>query len=298
MSSSMKELCLSRDNLYMLPTRHGFIFAIVLLAMLLIAVNYNNSLAYLMTFTLASTVMVSMLYTHRNLQGLCLSYGVCQPVFAGERLSFTLVLNNRSRRDRYDIGIDIEGDQSRRRDFSSSDLVRIECSTRVKKRGWHTLPAVQVNTRYPLGLLFSWSKHTGLDRKALVFPKPAQWQDFPMGHSGKSPKPVLRNNSHDDFSDIRKFRKGDPPQHIDWKTYARGKGLYSKQFIGGELPEMMFHWEDTQGEREHRISLMTRWVIEAAALGLCFGLEIPGQRLNPASDEKHLTECLKALALL
>lgn len=293
----MKEHCLSRKNLYMLPTRHGILFAIVLLAMLLVAVNYNNSLAYLMTFTLASTVMVSMLYTHRNLEGLCLSFGVCRPVFVGEMLGFTLVLNNRSRRDRYDIGIDIEGDQSRRRDFSASDILRIECSTRVKRRGWHTLPAVQVNTRYPFGLLFSWSKHAELDRKALVFPNPAEWQEFPMKHSGKSPKPVLRNNSHDDFSDIRRFRKGEPPQHIDWKTYAKGKGLYSKHFVGGELPEMMFHWDDTQGEREHRISLLTRWVIEAAALGMSYGLELPGRRFSSGNDERHLAECLKALAL-
>ena len=61
---SSQGYCLSRKNLYMLPTRHGLIFAVILLAMLLLAVNYNNSLAYLMSFTLFATVLISMLHTH------------------------------------------------------------------------------------------------------------------------------------------------------------------------------------------------------------------------------------------
>lgn len=281
----------------MLPTRHGVIFSIVLLAMLLIAVNYNNSLAYLMTFSLASTVLVSMLYTHRNLEGLCLSYGNCSAVFAGNMLNYSLILTSRTKRDRYDIGIDIHGDQSRRKDFPASDVLNIICSTRVNKRGWHKLPAVQVNTRYPLGLLFSWSKSAELDRKTLVYPQPAEWQEFPVRYSGNSPKSVMIKNNHEDYSGSRKFRKGDPPQHIDWKAYARGKGLYSKEFVGGELPEMSFNWADTHGDKEHRISLLTRWVIEAGAQGISFGLELPGKKILPANDESHLFECLKALAL-
>ena len=293
----MEEHCLSRANLYMLPTRHGILFSIVLLAMLLIAVNYNNSLAYIMTFTLASTVLISMLYTHRNLEGLCLSCGTCSAVYAGDMLNYTLILSNRSNRDRYDIGIDIKDDQSRRMDVSASDLLSIECSTRVKKRGWHSLPGAQVNTRYPLGLLFSWSKPTEPGRKTLVYPEPADWQDFPSRYTGNSPKPVLRKTSHDDYSGLRIFRKGDSPQHIDWKAYARGKGLYCKEFVGGEMPEMTFHWDDTYGDREQRISLLTRWVIEAAAQGISFGLDMPGQKLLPANNERHMSECLKVLAL-
>ena len=293
----MEEHCLSRANLYMLPTRHGILFSIVLLAMLLIAVNYNNSLAYIMTFTLASTVLISMLYTHRNLVGLCLSCGSCSAVYAGDMLNYTLILSNRSNRDRYDIGIDIKDDQSRRMDVSARDILSIGCSTRVRKRGWHSLPGAQVNTRYPLGLLFSWSRPTGFDRKTLVFPEPAEWQDFPSRYSGNSPKPVLRKTSHDDYSGLRIFRKGDSPQHIDWKAYARGKGLYCKEFVGGEMPEMTFHWDDTYGDREHRISLLTRWVIEAGAQGISFGLDLPGQKLLPANDERHMSECLKVLAL-
>ena len=294
----MDEQCLSRSNLYMLPTRHGIMFSMVLLAMLLVAVNYSNSLAYLMTFMLFSAVLVSMLYTHRNLQGICLSYGDCKPVFAGKLLSYTLVLRNQTPRDRYDIGIDIKGEQSRRRDFSANETLNIDCSTRVKKRGWHVLPPVQVNTRFPLGLLFTWSKQTRLEKKGLVYPSPSAWQDFPERYSGNSMVQTQSRRSNDDFSGLRQYRKGDSPQHIDWKTYARGKGLYSKEFSGGEMPLMIFKWGDTAGEKEQRISLLTRWVIEAGAQGIRFGLDLPGHVISPSNDDKQVPKCLQLLALM
>ena len=293
----MEEFCLSRKNLYMLPTRHGMIFSLVLLAMLLVAVNYNNSLAYIMSFTLFSTVLVSMLYTHRNLEGICLSYGDCRPVFAGNNLSYTIILRNRSERDRYDIGIDIRGDQSRRRDFSANETLHIECNTKVKTRGWYKLPPLQVNTRFPLGLLFSWSRQAKLGRKTLVYPRPAGWQEFPARYAESSNKPIQSRNSNDDYSGLRQYQKGDSPQHIDWKTFARGKGLHSKEFLGGDMPLMMFSWNDTQGDKEQRISLLTRWIIEAGVQGIRFGIDLPGYYIAPSNDEQQIAKCLKILAL-
>jgi uncharacterized protein (DUF58 family) len=294
---SKQEFCLTRKNLYMLPTRHGLMFGLILFAMLVMAVNYNNSLAYLMSFMLFSAVSISMLYTHRNLAGICISYGACQPAFAGNKLSYTLVLSNQVQRNRFDIGIDIEGEESRRRNFSEFETLLIECHTRVTKRGWYSLPPVQVNTRFPLGLLFSWSKPATLEKKCLVYPQPAPWQEFPIRYTDGSANQAHQKLASDDYSGLRQFRVGDPPQHIDWKAYARGKGLYSKEFLGGESPDMIFRWEDTQGDREFRISVLTRWVVEAAHLGIRFGLVLPGIKLPPASNDNHTAECLKQLAL-
>ena len=282
----------------MLPTRHGLIFAIILFAMLLLAVNYNNSLAYMMTFSLFATVLVSMLYTHRNLAGICLSYGKCNAVFAGSPLNYTLVLSNREKRDRFDIGIEIEGEQSRRRDFSEFETLYIDCSTVVNKRGWHNLPAVQVNTRFPLGLLFSWCRPLELKKKCLVYPQPGPVQDFPARYVDAGINQVQSKLSSDDYSGLRQYRDGDSLRLIDWKSYARGKGLYSKEFHGGESPIMMFEWSDTQGDREQRISQLTRWVIEAGLQGIRFGLVVPGLQITPGNDEKHVNECLKTLALM
>ena len=43
------EAVLGTRQIYILPTRHGLLFALVLVALALAAVNYNNALAYLLT---------------------------------------------------------------------------------------------------------------------------------------------------------------------------------------------------------------------------------------------------------
>ena len=49
---------LERRRIYILPTRYGVIFAVVLFAMLLGSINYAANLAYAMTFLLAGLMLV------------------------------------------------------------------------------------------------------------------------------------------------------------------------------------------------------------------------------------------------
>ena len=289
---------LDRSNLYMLPTRHGALFAFVLLAMLLIAVNYANTLAYLMTFLLVALVMVSMLYTHLNLSGLEVSTGRCQATFAGQPLHYQVCLHNPSSRERHDIGLDIEGQPGQRFNIRPGEVICIPCEMLVRRRGWHALPAIQVNTRYPLGLMFSWSRGYKTDQKCLVYPAPGKMTPFPPGQGGSlEDSGARRGTGHDDFAGLREYRAGDALQHVDWKAYARGMGLHTKEFASGRSPELEFDWQDTQGDTEMRISQLTRWVLEADRLGARYALTLPGRKLQRDSGEQHLERCLKELAL-
>jgi len=60
-------MVLGTRQIYILPTRHGLLFTLVLVALALAAINYSNALAYLLTFLLASMAVVSLLHTQRNL---------------------------------------------------------------------------------------------------------------------------------------------------------------------------------------------------------------------------------------
>jgi hypothetical protein len=58
---------LTQRRIFILPTRQGLFFALVLLVMLLGDINYNLSLGYVLTFLLGTTTMLTMLYAFRNL---------------------------------------------------------------------------------------------------------------------------------------------------------------------------------------------------------------------------------------
>lgn len=83
---------LNQRRVFILPTRQGGAFGLALLVMLLAAINYQNSLAYGLTFLLLSLGVVTILHTYRNLAGLRLTALGADPVFAGERAGFRVRL--------------------------------------------------------------------------------------------------------------------------------------------------------------------------------------------------------------
>ena len=78
-------LRLTARRLYILPTRAGLVFGLLLLGLLVGAMNYGVSLAYLFTFWFAGLGVVAMLHTQRNLHGLTLYELPTAPEFVGDR---------------------------------------------------------------------------------------------------------------------------------------------------------------------------------------------------------------------
>jgi hypothetical protein len=48
---------------------------------------------------------------------------------------------------------------------------------------------------------------------------------------------------------------------------------------------------------EDRLSRLTRWVVDAEAAGLSYGLRLNSVTIDRASGASHRAECLQALAL-
>ncbi|MCF5826515.1 DUF58 domain-containing protein, partial [Pseudomonas syringae] len=63
-------IALDHRRIFIMPTRTGLIFMLVLVLMLLVAINYQNSLAYGLTFLLMSIGVLAILHSYRNISGL------------------------------------------------------------------------------------------------------------------------------------------------------------------------------------------------------------------------------------
>ena len=59
-------LLLTQGNVYILPTRAGWMFGLTLLVLLLASINYQLNLGYVLTFLLAGSGVVSMHLTHAH----------------------------------------------------------------------------------------------------------------------------------------------------------------------------------------------------------------------------------------
>jgi len=98
-------IVLVQRRVFILPTRHGLLFAGVLLLMLVGSINYALSLGFVLTFLLVGLGLNAMIYTFRNLARLSVSGGRVQPVFVGDTASFPVHLENPGHISRHAIGL-------------------------------------------------------------------------------------------------------------------------------------------------------------------------------------------------
>ena len=69
------EVELEQRRIYLLPTGRGFFLIITAIVLLLVGVNYQLSLAYVVAFLLAGLMQAALLTSYRNLRGLVVASG-------------------------------------------------------------------------------------------------------------------------------------------------------------------------------------------------------------------------------
>lgn len=291
---------LTRDRVYIIPTRAGFLYGLVLLAMLTGAINYSLALGHALVFLLVSLGLVGMLHTYRNLMSLEIRVASADPVSAGEPAHFRIVVRNPGKYSR----VALEWSSTEHslpivfQNISPDNDASLQFSLPTVTRGILPLPPLKVGSRYPLGLFYAWSR-IWPRAHCLVYPRPL-FSPLPQGQ-GMSKTGVLQGSTgQEDFSGFRERQPSDSLRHVAWKAAARDMGhkpLLIKLFGGSSRDELVLNWMATEGETEHRISTLAGWVMDAEADGLNYGLSIPGQQIPLSHGLAHRHRCLEALAL-
>lgn len=287
---------LTSRRLYILPTRIGLVFGLLVFGLLLLSVNYGISLGYLFTFLLAGVATAGLFHTQRNLQGVTVRPHAVAPVFAGESARFSLTLDNPSPRLRGGFVLVHPDAVSHPVDLDPAGNAELQLSLAQPRRGWHRPGRMTLASTWPLGLFRCWTVFA-LEWGALVYPKPAATPlPFPV-QSGQGLASSWRQPGDDEFASLRDYRPGDSPRRIAWKSVARGQPPLTKQFAGSGGGELWLNWDDCpETDPEARLSRLARWLLDAEQAGRSWGLTLPGKRLPPGHGEHHLRQALEALA--
>lgn len=288
---------LTARRIYILPTRAGMGFALLLFFMLLAGLNYANSLALFVTFLLAGVGLVAMHQCQRNLLGLELLSATAMPAFAGERAAVRLVVANPTSLARYALACDALGTFSAPLDLpqgaSDSLVMRVLCS----RRGRIRIERLRLSTDHPYGLFRAWTwLHLPLD--VLVYPRPVGARPAPAGSGLRAGMVAHGMPGDDEWAGLRPFRDGDSPRQVAWKSYARGAPLLVKDYAAGGGDVRMFDFDSLGSlDLEARLEQLARWIVDAEARGETYGLVLPSERVPPDHGDAHRHRCLAALAL-
>lgn len=311
------DVTLDRRRVYILPTAPGLAFGVVTLILLIGSINYMLQLGYLLTFLVASMAVVGMHNTHSNLAQIVLRGVQVEPVYAGDVAAFEFTVTNSTTVDRFALRFSFAQPsdpvpffsrlftRARAREqptisieLPASGLRTVAVLLPAPLRGRLPAPRMTIETRFPFGLWRAWAYLTPA-LTAMVYPAPeldAPPLPFTGGGGGDA---VGMASSGDDFAGVRPYQPGDAQKMIAWKLAARSDELSVKQFEAqgggelmldyGELPEVL--------GIEGRLSRLTRWVLDADASHMRYGLKLPDAMIFIGSGAAHREHCLTALAV-
>ncbi len=295
---------LTQGNVYILPTRAGWMFGLTLLVLLLASVNYQLNLGYVLTFLLAGSGMVSMHITHGTLRGLTLHLRPVASTFAGSAAVLDIVLTSPGSA-RFGVGLrvlDATADTLAWINVPGGGQTTSHVTFIPDKRGRHDVPTLSAETRFPLGLFRAWTVWRPA-ATLLVYPKvevgaPA----LPAARPVAGGPAQRRSSEGGEIEGVRAYRRGDPLKLVAWKKAAQaletGAELVSRDTSISARQELWLDWSSCASlAPEERLSRLAAWTLAATRAGADFGLRLPGVELEPAAGEAQQRRSLEALAL-
>jgi uncharacterized protein (DUF58 family) len=295
---------LTQRNVYILPTRPGWMLGMTLLVLLIASINYQLNLGYVLTFLLAGCAVVGMHVCHGTLRGLTLHLQAPEPTFAGSAATVTVHLHSLRKTPRYGIGLAVLGSQQ----WSWTDVepqgnARVQIAVHPERRGLQDLPALTAETHFPLGTFRVWTVWRPA-AKLLVYPAPeTHAPPLPPGEPSAGGAQTAQRHSSGEFDGVRAYRRGDPLKMVVWKKVAKAGQLVSRDTQQAQRFELWLdlqqlgHFAGTAATLDHKLSRLCAWVLAADRLGLRYGLRLPGLAIAPNSGAAHQRACLSALAL-
>ena len=297
-------LLLTQRNVYIVPSRAGFMFAFTLLVLLLASINYQLNLGLVLTFLLAGSGVVSMHLTHNTLRGLTLHLKPVAGTFAGEAARLEAVLTSPGA-ERFGIGVRVMSGADAPISWinvPAGGQASAHVSFTPATRGLHEVPALSVETRFPLGLFRAWTVWRPAAR-GLVYPRPERPAAALPAARPVPGGPAQRGSADGgDTEGVRGYRRGDPLKLVVWKKAAKaleaGGELVSRDTSTSAHQELVLDWRACAAlQPEERLSRLTAWTLAAHRAGADFALHLPGLAIERGSGDAQRRRCLEALAL-
>lgn len=294
-SPRQSQVTLTQKRIYILPTRGGFAFMLLLLVLLVAGINYQNNLIYGLTFWLATVFLLATWHTYQNMAGIKLSARATGPVFAGSAAQFELALQAGANKHSLQLTVLTAYGDNQSVMRVGQPLVRLLWTEPTRHRGWYKPHRLTLSSSAPFGLFRCWA-YAWFETRALVYPRPIDTLMMSDG-TGQGDTRPLGNSTTQELDGFRPYRDGDHRKHIHWVSLAKGQPLQTRDQTLQQDNESWVLWEQYAGGIEQRLSAMCQRVLTLSEQDKVFGLGLPNQQVAPSRGYEHRAQCLQALAL-
>ncbi|VAW37453.1 hypothetical protein MNBD_GAMMA01-1139 [hydrothermal vent metagenome] len=281
-------------RIFILPTKPGLFFGLVVFLMLVASLNFNNNMGLMLTFLLVGLAQVALYRVFYNLRNLTINHVTAKPVFVGEKAEFIVSLSSSD--SKYDICIKNNIGEQRLSELPADTAQVITCQFATTERGWLQCGKVKILSAYPFGLFYAWI-WSNLEAKCLVYPMPEPSPPPLPRHAASEGETTVITHG-EDFHGLKPFQSGDSMRLIAWKRTAQTGELISRELQQTHGKKLLLDFSQINlAAVELKLSRLTAWVLLAYQQRLDYCLKLPQFNSGFGYSSQHHLACLKALAL-
>lgn len=294
------------------PTRAGWIFFVLTLAVGFAALNTGNNLLYLVLSLMLSFLVLSGVLSESALRGVRVVRRLPRELHAGASATVVLEIVNAKRRvPAFALVIEdrVRPASGPERVAGRVFVLRVAANARelgvyrwqASARGPARFTRLRVSTRFPFGLFL---KSLVLEEsgETLVYPalEPVALARLQGGEGAAGESPARRGTAHAEVEGLRDFTPGDPVRRIQWRTSLRRGALVVRDGRAQAPREVEVHLA-TRGAQEgeafeHGVRQAASRAVAELEHGARVALRTDSQRLSAGAGRAQRRRVLAFLA--
>lgn len=283
-----------QSRTFIIPTAFGFAFAAVCFLLLLMAVGFSNNIIYFFVFYLIAIALVAMLMTNNNVDRVQILSIQPENIFAGENNKIFVHLTNTKLLPSYSLQLylDKKNHIAEVPVLNGMETATTICFWKPATRGLHQLPRLQMQTRFPFGMLHSWCLYKK-DKQVLIYPAKIGFEILPKDLGGAE----FQSNAGL-FKEHRVFQSSDSTKRIDWRVSQKFDQLMVKTFESQSNQSIHLDYKFTLSlaDFEKRVSQLALWADLAEKNKMNYSFAFNDFSLPADSGEIHYRKIMDFLA--
>jgi len=275
--------------IFILPTRYGWWFLLLISLLYLMGTNYQNNLILLLSYLMLSIFLLTIVLSYQNLSGLTLQCATPAEGFAGDCIPVQLNMTSNKPHFMLQMGLVSQTDSILLTELSSA----VTLSVNTSKRGRYSLPRIKITSQYPLGLWRAWS-YVALKQIYWVYPAPD-----PDTTTLQHPDSASGTANIESGDTLAAYRSGESVRHLIWKRLARDpfNPVVRQQQQANAEPDWVVVPALTGEALEQALRRACQQLLQLEQSQHQYGVKLPGITIAQSSGAFHLQRCLQELAL-
>ena len=298
----------NKMRIYIVPTWYCLLFSICLIAYASYGISSRNVIPITGTIVLFMIEMLAMVETNMNVRDVAVLSFRCVPTPENQEGMASAEMTAIDSVWAVGLSAKVKNGRSLKPSLVSLDPKKTKSTLATvrlppKPRGIHDLPALQIGSRFPLGMFHAWRNIT-FPGTQVVYPQPKgeslETLTLAQARAEKNgPAETTHAQQLDqEYKQHKEFSPGESVRRIDWRASSRRAKIISKEFAGQPgTASLIFRWSDTtQMQPEDKLRQLSLWIQEAKARNLSYGLETPQRIIPCAQGEGQWRRCVTHLA--